>query len=92
VRSDSTPEVGYASQMRLHQNGRDLGEVSGLARRASVPGGGPDLLWFTVQRHAGVDVDAAELVGDPTERITIVDYQADDGLVVALSEHEGQLA
>lgn len=72
--------------MRLQQHGRDLGQVLHLKRRASAPAGGPDLLWFTVARHAQVDVEAAELVGETTERISIVDYHADDGLVVALTD------
>jgi len=73
--------------MRLHQNGRERAEVIRLERRTSEPAGGPDLLWFTVLPHTAVDKDApAELVGDTTERITIVDYDHDDGLVVALTE------
>jgi len=45
---------------------------------------------FTVAPHTAVEWDAAtELVGESTMRITVFDYHADDGLVVALTEHEG---
>ncbi len=88
-RAPDTPPVGYASLMRLHQNGLDLAEVSCLERRGSEPAGGPELLWFTVLPNTPVNRDApAELVGETNLRITVVDYHSDDGLVVALTEPE----
>jgi hypothetical protein len=50
--------------MPLHQHGRDLGQVIR----------NPNLLWFTVAPYTAVNVEEAELVGDTTERITILDY------------------